>query len=368
MARPRTGSVTAVGEGKWRVRATAGGKRISATIEGTKDEATDALHRMLAAAIDSRHVRAKGSVSDLLDRWMAVAQIADTTRTDWASVIAKHIEPHIGHRKAYRLTGADLDAYYAKLIKAGVSAERVRRVHSILRVAFTQAVKWREVAHNPTANATPPKQKRRRPKTASAKDISKLIAAAEKDDAKTRDGRHAWFGGLAVWLLVAADTGARLAEVCRLRWVDVDLDGGSVRIISTKTDTERRVAIGPDTVDALKRWRKTCRETWLSVGAGWSDDAWVFGDPLTGRSWAPSTVSHRLMRLRRSVGLEGVRIGHLRHHVATELLAAGMDPKAVAGRLGHAKPSTTLDIYAAWVPARDQEAAAVLAALRAKRG
>lgn len=47
----------------------------------------------------------------------------------------------------------------------------------------------------------------------------------------------------------------------------------------------------------------------------------------------------------------------LRHMVATQLLAAGVDVRTVAGRLGHATPTLTMSTYAAWLPERDQAAA-----------
>ena len=52
-----------------------------------------------------------------------------------------------------------------------------------------------------------------------------------------------------------------------------------------------------------------------------------------------------------------MKIHGLRHFVATELLTAGIDVRTVANRLGHARTSTTLDIYWAWVPASDRDAA-----------
>jgi len=52
--------------------------------------------------------------------------------------------------------------------------------------------------------------------------------------------------------------------------------------------------------------------------------------------------------------MPGVRIYNIRHFVAAELLTAGIEVRTVANRLGHARTSTTMDIYWGFVPARDR--------------
>lgn len=354
------GSVDRLPSGKWRIRASLGTtadgrrRRVTRTLTGTREEAEDALTRLLAEALDERQVAPKGSVADLIERWFEVIQVADNTRDDWASVIRKHINPHIGQRQAHKVKGADLDAYYSRLLRAKVSPERVRRVHSILRLAFTQAVKWREIAHNPTADATPPKQPKREPVSPSTAEVERLLDLCEKHRK-----------GLGTFLAVAADAGLRKSEILRLRWGDYDETFGSLLVTPTKGGRPRRVALGPFTQEALRRWRAVCAERTLELGRLRMDaTSFMFRNDLTGEPWHTSTVGHWVLEVRREHGLEHVKIHHLRHYVATQLLAAGLDARTVAERLGHARPSTTTDIYAAWVPAKDQEAAAVLAALR----
>ena len=55
--------------------------------------------------------------------------------------------------------------------------------------------------------------------------------------------------------------------------------------------------------------------------------------------------------------LDHVELHGLRHFVASELLTAGVDLRTVSNRLGHARTSTTLDVYWVWVPAQDEAAA-----------
>jgi integrase len=93
-------------------------------------------------------------------------------------------------------------------------------------------------------------------------------------------------------------------------------------------------------------------------------DAFVFShDPDGSEPWRPDSTSRAFRVLRHEVGLDHVRLHDLRHFVATRLLAAGIDVRTVSGRLGHSLTSTTLNVYAAFLPDADQRAAEVIGRL-----
>jgi integrase len=166
----------------------------------------------------------------------------------------------------------------------------------------------------------------------------------------------------ALWLL-AASTGMRRGEVLALRWPDVDLGAGRISIGQSKTAAGRRsVALDPGTVVALKAWRKAQMAERLAWGAAYADSGLVFtredGTPLV-----TSSVGRTFARWQRQAGLSRIRFHDLRHTHATLALQAGVHPKVVSGRLGHASIAITLDTYSHAVPALEEEAAATVAAL-----
>ena len=82
----------------------------------------------------------------------------------------------------------------------------------------------------------------------------------------------------------------------------------------------------------------------------------------------PATLTQRYRRAAVRLGLRSTRLHALRHYNATELIAAGVDVRTVAGRLGHSGGgATTLRVYAAWSGEADQRAASTMAGLMPAR-
>ncbi len=120
----------------------------------------------------------------------------------------------------------------------------------------------------------------------------------------------------------------------------------------------RRVSITTQARDALLQHRSRAEQAAADNHRTVESADLVFtNDPAGRRPWRPELVTRRWERHRAAAGMPGVRIHDIRHFVATELLTAGIDVRTVANRLGHARTSTTKDIYWGFVPARDRAAA-----------
>jgi integrase len=76
-----------------------------------------------------------------------------------------------------------------------------------------------------------------------------------------------------------------------------------------------------------------------------------------GSALDPESVTRGFTRLCRKAGLRGVRLHDLRHTHASLMLKAGIHPKVVSERLGHASVAITMDTYSHVLPGLQEEAA-----------
>jgi integrase len=131
---------------------------------------------------------------------------------------------------------------------------------------------------------------------------------------------------------------------------------------------DRRVTLDAEMVEVLREHRTRCYERAAALGTELTRIAFVFSPAPDGSDpTKPDTVTQRYGRLAARLAID-TRLHSLRHYSATERIAAGVDVRTVAGRLGHAGGgSTTLRTYTAFVQEADQRAAVALASRRVRR-
>jgi integrase len=393
------GSISQLPSGAYRVRVYAGsdpltgGRHDLTEVVATAAEAEKVRTKLLSQLDERRNPRTKATMNRLMDRYLEVLDVEGNTQRSYQGLTHNHIRPALGALPVAQVDGEVLDAFYSQLRQCRkrcrgkgkglvdhrtarehacdqrcrphacrpLSASTVRQIHWILSGAFNRAVRWRWIATTPTYAAQPPAAPPPRPEPPSATDAARILAAAWNED-------ETW--GTLIWMVMT--TGARRGEICAIRRSYLDLDAAVLtlpRSISeirkqekdTKSHQQRRIALDVDTVEVLRAHLERLDAVAAQLMVQPSPDAFLFSYSPTGDvPMHPSTVTHRYGKLVAGLGIK-TTLHKLRHYNATELIAAGVDVRTVAGRLGHGGGgTTTLRVYAAWLGEADQRAATAL--------
>ena len=177
------------------------------------------------------------------------------------------------------------------------------------------------------------------------------------------------------WAFLAS-TGCLRGEALGLRWSDIDLDNLRASFIQTvqkvagkvvfgevKTNASRRaISLDADTVLMLKEQRREQAAERLLMGPAWVEHDLVFAKP-TGEPLYPESVTRAFKSQVDRLPLPSITLHGLRHTWATVALTAGIHPKVVQERLGHANVGITLNIYSHVAPVMHDDAAELVAAL-----
>ena len=281
------------------------------------------------------------------------------------------------------------------LSKDGRKPNAVRRCAVMLHQILGEAVEDDLLMRNPVSKRMIPKVERPEVRFLEREEVLRLLAVlnVQEDEAqmleqtsrKTKPRKEHRFekNKASATLLrsrvmavrIAIASGCRLGEILGLEWQHVDMDTCEIKIVQQNTihgistpktkQSKRTITLDPQTVTLLKAWKVKQAEFLSSLGITVEKDTPVITDTEGGYHCSRS-FSHWWRRFRSKYDFEGLKFHELRHTHATLLIGEKADLKTVQGRLGHAQASTTLDIYASVIPAKDKEAASIVSSLLAE--
>jgi integrase len=301
------------------------------------------------------------SLKEFADSWLAGAadgsihnrsgdRYKPSTLRGYEHALRRFVLPDLGAAKLYELRRQDIQRLADELAASEISAASVRNALLPLRAICRRAMSRGDIQVNPTTAIEIPAVRGRRTRFATPYEAHQLIEAAPADD------RVLW--------ATAFYAGLRRGELQALRWTDVDLAGGVIKverswdiktgIIDPKSTAGRRkVPVAAILRDYLVDHRLDARR------------GLVFGrnDSIP---FATSTLSRRATKAWRSAELKPITLHECRHTFASLMIAAGVNPKALQTFMGHSSITVTLDRYGHLFPGSESEAAVLLDAYLAQ--
>ncbi len=351
------GQIIPRGRSKWLVRLFVGrvpktGKKkyVSKLINGTKKDAQAYLNSKLREQDMGQMIEpTRLTVRGYLDHWLTEAasiKLRERTHLEYVALISRYVE-RIAELRLNEVTSVTLQSLYSDLMKSGgPGVPSIRKLHVVISSAFDQAVRWGLLASNPAVSVQLPRQqggaRENRIRVLSPNDAQRFLEAM----AISKHGTLFSF---------ALNTGMRPGEYLALQWSDIDWKQFRVQVCRTlyrqkdggwrfeapKTRRSyRSISIAPGLLEELKAHASSQPQLELS------EPDLVFrsdkGTPLD----STNLLRRYLRPALQAAGLDPkMTLYSLRHSHATLLLAAGVNPRLVADRLGHTSVQITLDIY-----------------------
>lgn len=346
------GSIRERKDGRWEVAVVdpITRKRRSAYAK-TEAEAKRVLRRMTARADEGETILDAGAtLSAYSETWLtdrAGKRRRETTVREYRYRMETWVLPVIGGLRLREVTVVDVEDLLDRLVAKGLAAGTVVAIRNALAALMHDAGRARHLRVNVARMAQLPESVAGRgnpvvpPTDKQVQDLVQHVAGTD----------------LAPIVAVCAGTGARIGEVLAMQWADVDLDAGAWNVTRTvtrsregtaivgartKTGESRVVPLRSEVVKALRVQSKKVAKARLR-SAYWQDLGLVFPSSI-GTVQDPNNVRRALKPHTTAVGFPG-SFHSLRHWFASFAVTVASDVQ-VSKVLGHARTSTTTDIYA----------------------
>ncbi len=302
---------------------------------------------------------------EYLNRWLdaqATRGLSPKTLEDYR-YMARHAQQRLGAKRLAGLTPWDFQDLYAHMVHEGLSNRTVAYVHAVVRHALRDAVDWGLLPQSPMQKVKGPRSTRRDLQVPTPDEARHIVAATSS---------HRLF---ALWATITA-TGLRRGEALGLKWADIDWDRATLTVSRALSGTgtrrrigptkrprsSRQVALNPWLLDVLRGHRDRQQEEMAFWGGAPTARPEQLNMDLvfTTRSGTWLDPRHVLRDFHRQLdraGLPHCRIHDLRHAMASEWIAAGVNIQIVSERLGHASIAFTLEVYGHLLPHAQADAA-----------
>jgi integrase len=379
---------TLIASKKYRIRVylgkdSAGRRRYhNETVHGSAEDANERIREVLRRHKSGEAIKPSADTfSAFLDEWLASKRlsVAESSLESYRFKVDHSIRPALGDRLLVAITAADIEAFYADMVKAKVSRSYLGDCHVVLSMVFKLAVRRKKLIGSPLVAVEPPKNQSREAdgvdrRAMTAEEVDKFLAAA----AGTR------FENL---YRVAFNVGFRPSEMLALKWDDFDEQAKTLRVdqnLVWRTSTERKanpklapwylktpksqagrrtLPITPAVVAVLKAQRRAQNEARLKAGKLWTNHGFIFAD-ATGDPWPANLLRADFKKTLKAAGLPlHLSPKSARHTVGSLLMSSGVSPKAVQQRLGHEQITTTLKHYSHVMPGEQEQVSELMEAL-----
>lgn len=330
----------------------------------------------------------KITFEEFTQKWLtdyAEHNLAPKTLLEYKKILHR-ITIAIGHIKLIHLQPTHLTEFYNNLREDGIredgkpgglSEKTILHHHRLISTILNTALQWGFILNNPALRVKAPKVQKKEARHYDLEETTYILELLKNEPIKYK-----------TMITLSIFGGMRQGELTALTWNDIDFDncvinidkalqhlpGKGTFIKSTKTENTRKISVPQSVISLLREYKVWQNGVKADLGNLWIDKNMIF-TAENGDYIFPSTISKWFLKFIRKHNIDimndksileddkskyilrEVNFHGLRHTSATLLINQNTDVSTVSKRLGHARTSTTMDIYSHALQKADQTAA-----------
>lgn len=271
------------------------------------------------------------------------AFVKESSMSSYWQLSQNHLMPFFGEMDAESIDYDVIQDYILKKHNAGSSNKFINDQLVVLKMILKYAEKKKYIdKFSDWENLEFPRENK-----------DKCLAVYDNNDSKKIiEYITANFSFRNIGVLIAVNTGMRIGEVCGLKWSDIDIDSGVVKVSRTvqriyvgdekktkiiidsakTSSSNREIPLTPALLKMIKPLMKVV-----------NNDHYILTS--NNKPLEPRVLREHYRGLMEEIGMSHIKFHGLRHSFATRCINAGIDIKTISVMLGHSNTSTTLNAY-----------------------
>jgi integrase len=290
----------------------------------------------------------KTSLAEFLMEWLETDHknhIAYSTYIRYRSLAKNHINPLIGHYYLQEITPRLLTWFLNELKTNGQGARSQQQARALLSITLKSAEDQELIESNPVRKVRNPQNREGQINPLSINDVKRLLT--------TYEGTY-----MSLRLHIALLCGLRQGEALGLRWSDLDIERGTIQIVtqiqkiegkytftSLKTNRSRRIIVlGEETLKSFQSHYEIIKRYRENAGSDWQGLDLVFPRE-DGSPRSPKTDYDQWQDALKLCGIAPRRLHDARHTAATLMYSQRIGIETISRALGHSSSAITSRLY-----------------------